>query len=87
MAITNQFFTIDKPTFPAFPQTIQEYKDLFTQNFLEGYRFQLIDWKNNILNNENTKASLDNFFPTIENLTNEISNIETALTEKYNWSN
>lgn len=87
MAITNQFFTIDKPTFPSVSQTIQEYKDLFTQNFLEGYRFQLIDWKNNILNNENTKASIDTFFPTIENLTNEISNIETALTEKYNWSN
>jgi len=86
MAITNQFFKIDAPTFPTQTQTVQEYKDYFTQTFLEGYRFQLIHWKNNISNTENTNANADTNFPTVESLTTEITNIETALTEKYGWS-
>jgi|TARA_R100000482_G_scaffold93922_2_gene39183 hypothetical protein len=86
MAITNQHFRIDEPTFPATSQTAEEYKDFFTQTFLEGYRFQLIDWKNNISNTENTNANTDTNFPTVESLTTEISNIETALTEKYGWT-
>lgn len=86
MAITNQYFEIDAPKFPTETQTVQEYKDLFTQPFLEGYRFQLIDWKDNINNQDNTTSNQDNSFPTVENLTSEISKIETALTEKYGWS-
>jgi len=86
MAITNQYFKIDAPTFPIETQTVQEYKDFFTQTFLEGYRFQLIDWKDNISNEDNTSASEHTSFPTVESLTSEISKIETALTEKYGWS-
>jgi hypothetical protein len=86
MAITNQYFKIDAPTFPTETQTVQEYKDFFTQTFLEGYRFQLIDWKDNISNEDNTSASEHTSFPTVESLTSEISKIETALTEKYGWS-
>jgi hypothetical protein len=86
MAITNQYFKIDTPKFHSETQTVQEYKDYFTQIFLEGYRFQLIDWKNNITNEENTSSSQDTSFPSVESLTSEISKIETALTEKYGWS-
>ena len=86
MAITNQFFNIDEPTFPVTSQTVQEYKDYFTQPFLEGYRFQLIHWKDNINNEENTASNIGANFPTTESLTTEISNIETALTEKYGWT-
>ena len=86
MAITNQYFKIDTPKFPTETQTVQEYKDYFTQTFLEGYRFQLIDWKDNISNTENTLASEHTSFPTVESITSEVSKIETALTEKYGWS-
>jgi hypothetical protein len=86
MAITNQYFKIDTPKFPTETQTVQEYKDYFTQIFLEGYRFQLIDWKDNISNEENTLASEHTSFPTVESITSEVSKIETALTEKYGWS-
>ena len=86
MAITNQYFKIDEPKFPTETQTVQDYKDYFTQIFLEGYRFQLIDWKDNISNEDNTSASEHTSFPTVESLTSAISKIETALTEKYGWS-
>ena len=87
MTITNQHFTIDNPSFPQTPQSVDDYKDYFTQTFLEGFRFQLIDWKDNINNETNTEVNSDANFPTIQSLTDEISKIETALTEKYGWTN
>lgn len=87
MAITNQHYVLNEVGFPS-SRTADDYKSSqYTQDFLEGYRFQLLDWKDNYSNTENTDSrSFGHTHPSTTDLQNEINKIETALTDKYGWS-
>ena len=84
MTITNQFFTLNEVNFPS-TKTVEDYKSSqYDQWFLEGYRFQLIDWMNNYDNEENT-LSRDGgqIHPSTTDIQAEITKLETALNEKF----
>lgn len=87
MSITNQFYVLNQVGFPS-TRTTEDYKSSsYTQDFLEGYRFQLKDWKDNYDNDENSNSRINGKeHPTTTELQNEITKIETALTEKYGVS-
>jgi len=87
MSITNQHYTLNQVGFPS-TRTVDDYKSSqYTQDFLEGYRFQLKDWNDNYNATENTNSrDAGNSHPTTTELQAEITKIETALTEKYGWS-
>lgn len=87
MTINNQYFEINTVSFPS-TKTVEDYKSPnYDQWFLEGYRFQLIDWMNNYDNEENTSSREGGqIHPSTEDLQAEITKLETALTEKYSWS-
>ena len=84
MTITNQFYIKNEDGVPS-TRTAEDYKSSkYDQDFLEGYRFQLKDWKDNYNNEENTASRANgNQHPSIDDLQAEITKIETALTEKY----
>ena len=84
MTITNQFYIKNETGVPS-TRTVEDYKSLkYDRDFLEGYRFQLKDWKDNYDNIENIESrNFGDTHPTIDELQAEITKIETALTEKY----